>query len=315
MKKSTYISFRKLVSFASIPILLMILSLLVNRKVVYAAKLGDGVWTQGGSPGTTTVTFTNTGALVSGDDIVLTFPATADVDSTGTDIGCTGQTTPTRTNDDTDNTITITLDGAIGGSTAITITMDDALTSYTTTTYEMDSVGINTQDNSDELIDFGLALLTNDNTTTVTASVPLFANMAIDTTTIDLGTLSSASVSEADQTYTFNSNNNSGITVQIATDGDLNDGSNTVDYVADGTVTAGSEEYGVEVDNTTPGLVIDTDYAPGDNDIIQAANNIATSSAPVTNAIFDINYKASISGTTVAGDYEQVVTVTIATNA
>jgi hypothetical protein len=178
----------------------------------------------------------------------------------------------------------------------------------------MDSVAINTQDNSDELIDYGVGLMTNDNTTTVTASVPLFVNMAIDTTTIDLGTLSTASVSEADQTYTFNSNNTTGVTVQIATDGNLEDGSNDVDYVSDGTVTAGSEEYGVMLDNTTPGLVIDSDYAPGDNDIIQSANNIATSSSTVSSATFDINYRASISGSTVAGDYEQVVTVTVATN-
>lgn len=302
-------------SILILPVFILLTVLLTRKKITYAAKFNDGTWTQSGSPGTTTITFTNTGALVAGDDIVLSFPSTADVNASGTNISCTGQGTPTRTNNDTNNTVTVTLDAGISGSTSITISMTDGLTSYTTSTYAMDSVGINTQDNSDELIDFGLALMTNDNTTTITASVPLFVNMTIDTTAIDLGTLSTAAVSEADQTYTFNCNNSSGITVQIASDGTLDDGSNTVDYVSDGTVTAGSEEYGISIDNTTPGLVIDTDYAPGDNDIIQAANNIAISTSTVSSATFDVNYKASISGNTVAGDYEQVVTVTVATNA
>lgn len=299
-----------------IPFIIVTALLLTGRRKVIAAKLADGTWTQSGSPGTTTIVFTNTGALVSGDDIVFSFPsATADVNDSGTNVTCTNQGTPTRTNDDTDNTITVTLDAGISGSTEITCSFTDGLTSYTTTTYAMDSVGINTQDNGDSLIDFGVALLTNDNTTTVTASVPLFVNMAIDTTSIDLGTLSSGSVAEADQTYTFNSNNTSGITVQISTDGLLNDGSgNDINYVTDGTVSAGSEEYGVFIDGTTANLAIGDSYAPGDNDIIQAANTIASSTGTVSSGTFDINYRASISGSTVAGDYDQVVTVTVATN-
>lgn len=307
--------FTKWVIHIYIPIFFLILLVVFNNKTAKAAKLDDGTWSQSGSPGTTTITFTNTGNLQSGNDIVLTFPSTtATVDATGTDISCTGQTSPTRTNNATDNTITITLDGAIAPSTSITITMTDGLTSYTTTTYAVDSVAINTQDSSDVLIDFGVAIITNDNTTDVTASVGLFTNMSIDTTNIDLGTLSSGSVSEADQTYTITTNNPTGVTVQIATDGELNDGSgNDINYVTDGTVSSGSEEYGISVDNVT-GLSIDGNYNSGDNDIIQAANRISYNASSVTGATFDINYKASISGLTVAGNYDQVVTVTLSTN-
>jgi hypothetical protein len=291
----------------------LVLPILLNRRVAHAAKLADGTWSQSASPGTTTVTFTNTGALTAGDFIVLTFPSQATLNGSGTNISVTNQTTPGRANNTTDRTITITLDASINASTAITITMTDALSAYTTTTFAQQSLGINTIDSTGPAIDYGVGIKTNDNTTDVTATVPLFVTMAIDTTTIGLGTLSTASVKEADQTYTTTSNNTTGVTIQIATDGNLDSGANDIDYVGDGTVTAGSEEYGISVDNVS-GLTIDADYNSGDNDIIQAANNIATSTGTVNGATFDINYKASISGNTVAGTYAQVVTVTVATN-
>ena len=295
---------------------LISLPLLSGRRVVHAAKLSDGTWSQSGSPGTTTITFTNSGALSNGDDIVLTFPSQATVDGTGTNITVTGQTAPTRANNTTDNTITITLDASISGSTAITITMTDGLSAYTTSTYAQQSVGINTVTGTGTAVDYGLGLITNDNTTDVTATVPLFVTMAIDDTSMDLGVLSTASVKQVSQTYTLTSNNTTGITMQIATDGTLDDGSgNDINYVADGTVTAGSEEYGISTSNVSGGITVDATYNTGDNAIVQAADDLATTSGTVNGGTLDINYKASISGNTVAGSYAQVVTVTVATNA
>lgn len=293
----------------------LVAPLMIGNKKAMAAKFNDGTWAQSGAPGTTTVTFTNTGALVSGDDIILTFPSSATVDGTGTAITVTGQTSPTRSNNTTDNTITITLDAPISGSTSITVTMTDGLSAYTSSTFAQESVGINTNDSVGAAIDYGVGIITNDNTTDVTAVVPLFVNMAIDDTSMDLGVLSTASVKEVDQTYTLNSNNTTGITMQIATDGNFDDGNgNDINYVADGTVTAGSEEYGISVDNVS-GLTVDATYNTGDVQIVQAADDLATSAAAINAATLDINYKASISGTTVAGTYDQVVTVTVATNA
>lgn len=294
----------------------MLMALFVSNNVAKAAKLSDGTWSQSASPGTTTVTYTNTTALDSSSDIILTFPSTATIDQTGTDISVTGSSGEVRVNNTVDNTITITIDGTIDAGVAVTITMTDALSAYTTTTYAQESLAINTQDSGDTPIDFGVAIMTNDNTTTVTASVPLFVNMAVDDTTIELGTLSTASVSEADQTYTVNSNNQSGITMQIATDGDLDDGSgNEIDALGDTAVSAGVEEYGIEIDNVSS-LTIDTTYQTGqDNPIVEAADDLATTAGSVSSGTLDINYKASIDGNTVAGSYDQVVTVTIATNA
>lgn len=295
--------------------LLITLPILSGKRVAYAAKLSDGTWAQSASPGTTTITFTNTGALASGDEIVLTFPSTATVDGAGTNISVTNQTTPIRSNNTTDNTVTITLDATINATTAITITMTDGLSAYTASTYAQESVGINTNDSVGAAIDYGLAIITNDNTTDVTATVPLFVTMAIDDTSMDLGVLSTASVKEVDQTYTVSSNNTTGVTMQIATDGTFDDGSgNDIDYVADGTVTAGSEEYGISVDNVS-GLTVDATYNTGDVAIVEAADDLAASAGQLNGATLDINYKASIAGTTIAGTYAQVVTVTIATNA
>src|SRR4030042_3999395 len=101
-KKSKIVS-----SLVLLPIFILIAVIFAGKHSL-AAKLGDGTWTQSGSPGDTVIVFTNTGALAVGDDIVFSFPSTADVDAAGTDVDCTGQTTPTRTNNNTDNSIRIT---------------------------------------------------------------------------------------------------------------------------------------------------------------------------------------------------------------
>lgn len=292
---------------------ILFLAVTVSNNVAKAAKLTDGVWSQAGDPGATTITFTSTSSLDDDSEIVITFPSTATVSQVGTNISVTGQTTPVRTNNTVDNTITIQLDGTFSESLAVTIVMNDALTAYTTSTYAQESLAVNTQDSGGNPVDFGLAIITNDNTTLITASVPLFVNMAIDDTTIELGTLSMASIASATQQYTVNSNNQSGVTMQIATDGDLDDGlTNTIDAVIDSAVTAGEEEYGIAVVGAG-GLDIDATYNTGDNAIVEAADDLASSDSAIDGATVDITYKASISGTTVSGIYNQVVTVTVAT--
>ena len=306
---------KKATKIAMFSLLLLQLYPFLNAKSVSAAKLTDGTWGQSASPGTTTIVFTTTTGVASGDKIVLTFPSQASINDSGTDIAITGSTTPTRSNNATNNSITITTDGTVSSSASVTITMTDGLTSYTTSTFAQQSVAINHNDSTDTAVDFGVALITNDNTTDVTANVPLFVTMAVDDVTMDLGTLSASAVNEVDQTYSVNSNNTSGVTIQITADGDLDDASsNTINDVSDGTVTAGSEEYGIRVDNLS-GLTASGTFGSQDNAVPQAATNLVTSTGTVSSGTVDINYKASISGSTVAGSYDQVVTVTIATNA
>jgi hypothetical protein len=291
----------------------LIVSLFFIVPLVYAAKLSDGTWAQSASPGTTTITFTTATDMASGDKVVLTFPATATVNSGGTNVAITGSSSPTRAN--SSNVVTLTTDALIAATTPVTITMTDGLSAYTTATYAQESVSIQATDTTDSnaVLDYGIGLMTNDNSTDITADVTLFVNMAIDTTTISLGTMTTAAVAEADQTYTINTNNSGGITVSIDADAVLDSGANTIDDVSDGTVTAGAEEYGISVDNVS-GVSVSSPYDSGDDPVPTAIDEIATSSAALSAATFDINYKAGIAGTTAEGNYAQVVTVTVATN-
>ncbi len=88
---------RKCIPLFSI-LYIIILALFVSNKATKAAHLTDGVWTQGGSPGTTTVTFTNATLADASSDIVLTFPSTASVDQDGTTATVNGTTNYIRTN-------------------------------------------------------------------------------------------------------------------------------------------------------------------------------------------------------------------------
>ncbi len=290
------------------------LLLLSSINVVKAAKLTDGTWSQSGSPGTTTITFTSSTGISSGDQITLTFPSEATVDASGTDISITGSTSPSRSNNGTNNTITITADGAATDS--ITITMSDALSAYTASTYAQQSVAISHVDSGDTPVDFGVALISNDNTTDVRATVPLFVTMSVDTTEINLGVLNASTVSSETQTYTVTSNNSSGVTLQISGDAGLNvDASPTddIDDVSDNTVTAGSEEYGIALSLSSLNAEGTFDTT-NDHAVPTSATDIASSTGTVSGATLGITYKASVDGNSVAGDYHQVVTVTVATN-
>ncbi len=283
-----------------------------------AAKFLDGTWVQNSANGATTISFTTGEALGVNDTIIFTFPDEATVDATGTDANITGYTSPSRTNDSTDNSIVLTLTQAIPATTAIEVVMSDALSAYTATTYAQQSVAININDLNKYPHDFGLAVITNDNTTDVTATVPLFLTLAVDDVTMDLGTLSVASVKDVTQTYTVHSNNRTGIQLQVESDGDLRDGNgNTIDPVTDNAVTSGSEEYGISLSSFTSSLGIEASsvFVDGDDALPTTKTDIVDSSTTVNNGTFDVTYKAAISGDTVAGEYSQVVTFTIATNA
>src|SRR5690554_2495746 len=65
---------------------------------VKAAKFDDGTWTQSATPGTTTVEFVTTGGLDQDDEILLTFPAQADVDATGSNITVSCSTSGAQSN-------------------------------------------------------------------------------------------------------------------------------------------------------------------------------------------------------------------------
>ena len=287
-----------------------------------AATISDGSWTEsvptGG--GTTTVTFvTNTGISI-GDRIYLRFPNEATINAAGTNITMSGDGGAVRANDAPGQNIIITAAAAQAASTSITITMTDALTAYTNTTYIKQTLAIVHNNSADVNIDIGLAAIVNTNTSTVTATIPIFLTLALDDNTMDLGVLTSGAVSSVTQRYTLNTNNATGALVQFTGEATgLDDGSgNNVNKVADGTVTAGAEEYGVSM---TSGATIGTMnlVAPFDTGDDPTPNASATTfansnSLPITDGIVDITYEASIDANSVPGSYDEVITVTCIAN-
>ena len=291
----------------------ILLSLFVARSA-HAATIVDGVWSQGGAPGTTTVTFDTTSGISTGDRIYLRFPNEATINGAGTDLTVSGDGAAARTNDAPGQNIIITAGTAQAASTTVTITMTDALTAYTDTTYIQQSLAIVHNNSSDVNIDLGLAIITNTNTSTVTATIPAFLTLALDDNTMDLGVLTSGAVSTQTQQYTLNTNNAAGAIVQWTSEAvGLDDGGgNTIDDVADGAVSAGSEEYGVSLASS---MTLVAPFDSGDDPLPNSVTTLAnTGGAPVVNGTIDVTYKASIDAATVPGNYDEVVTVTTVAN-
>ena len=132
---------------------------------------------------------------------------------------------------------------------------------------------------------------------------------AISSTTCALGTLTTASVSSCTYNITTSTNAEDGYTTTIIEDGNLRDGTPDIDDISDGTVTAGSEEYGVS-SNDADSLDIVTTSGDVASSITGTAKSIATqASGPVSADAVTVTHHASIAATTIAGSYSHVVTL------
>lgn len=127
---------------------------------------------------------------------------------------------------------------------------------------------------------------------------------SISSTSINLGTLASDSVSEANHTVTTTTNAANGYTTTIVEDGNLRiAGGSDIDDVADGTVTAGSEEYGIRTSGTHGQM------NAADTAITSTTQTIASYSSWVNSDTTTISYRASISSATTGGTYTQALTI------
>ena len=126
--------------------------------------------------------------------------------------------------------------------------------------------------------------------------------LSLSSATLALGELSSASVATGSIVTTITSEE--GYDMSIAEDGDLRDGAKTIDDVADGTVTAGSEEYGIKA--TDGDGVLSQDTAITNNLVV--ASNVGY----VKDKATTITFSASIDSTqTQQGSYAHTVTLTL----
>lgn len=182
-------------------------------------------------------------------------------------------------------------------------------------------------------VDFGAAMfyVNGGNDVTITATVPATlsfmitspSDITLEQHTCDLGNLSMSSVSSCSYRLKIQTNAQNGFGAKIKEDHDLATGYATITNVGDLHVTAGFEEYGVNLvtstyggRNPSTGLFNEdaTAWHPIANDY--AVPTLASGFVSSTNAFYAtssgatqlVTHKASINGATVVGAYSQKVT-------
>ncbi len=126
-------------------------------------------------------------------------------------------------------------------------------------------------------------------------------SLSITNASLDLGTLSTAAVNTASTVATVTTDVPTGYTLSVgAVTG------TSLTPVADGMVTAGSEEYGL----TTTGneRLITTDVA------VTNGLNLATKASAITGSATTLTFKASISSASAAATYSQNITLSASSN-
>lgn len=117
-------------------------------------------------------------------------------------------------------------------------------------------------------------------------------------------------ISDDSYTLTISTNAQFGFNAQVIEDGNFRDGADEINDVADGEVTAGSEEYGLAVTGDDADF-IDDEAIP---DPAGTALIIATRDNWVSNSVTTVTHKASVSGSSAHGDYSHVVTYIVIGN-
>jgi hypothetical protein len=126
----------------------------------------------------------------------------------------------------------------------------------------------------------------------------------MDASAIALGTLSSSTFSTGIISMEVSAANDNGYVVQMFEDGDLRSGSNTIDDVADGSVTMGATEYGARSSDVS---LASTTFDTVDSAITTTYQDVVTeSSASFTSRNF-VTIKASIAAGATDGSYSQTL--------
>jgi len=124
---------------------------------------------------------------------------------------------------------------------------------------------------------------------------------------VDMGLLTTATVKVGASFTQVTTNAENGYTVSVKEDGELRYGPFTISDVVDGSVTAGSEEYGIEtVGSTASGT--------GDFLINDTGQSVQTSPTHADKDRMGVIYKASVNSATEGGGYSQIVSFYITAN-
>ena len=123
---------------------------------------------------------------------------------------------------------------------------------------------------------------------------------------VAFGTLSLTKVTTAIIAFDVTTETENGYSVQLMQGGSLTSGSNHIAPVADGSVTAASEEYGARSSDTT--LATST-FGSQDTAITSLFQDVATESTIKFNDRHFVTLKAAIASGTTAGTYTQTLTL------
>ncbi len=130
--------------------------------------------------------------------------------------------------------------------------------------------------------------------------------LSLSATSIDLGTLSADSVATAYVTSTITTDSITGYGLTVTEDGNLRSGGNDIDDVGDGTVTAGSEEYGISTTGDDGQLSSDT--------AIDGSVTAASSSGRGSKREVVLSFKVGIDGNTTPATYTHTITLSVTAN-
>lgn len=128
-----------------------------------------------------------------------------------------------------------------------------------------------------------------------------YVSLTMSSSSLNLGSLSTASVSQASTTAYISTDSGAGYTLSIS-----GVSGTAINSVTDGAVSAGSEEYGLALEGTNRAYTNDMAVLP--------PRVLSSNIAPITNDQLDLIFKASISPTSTANIYSQTVSLTAAVN-
>lgn len=168
----------------------------------------------------------------------------------------------------------------------------------------------------------GIGTFVNTAGVVVSATVNPTLTFTVDSTTCNLGTLSTSAPSSCFHTMTAASNATSGYTISYIASATLTSGVNTIAAMSGTTSSAGTPQFGFNlVDNGTPNVgaaasggsgAAVAPYATADNFTFNASGaTVANTTAPSLLTTFTVAYMANISATTQAGLYTKTQTYNI----
>jgi len=128
----------------------------------------------------------------------------------------------------------------------------------------------------------------------------------LDATSLSLGTLDSSFVSTSIVAWESTNDVDDGFSVYLFEDGDLSDGSDTIADVLDGTVTAGSSEYGARSSDTT---ISSSTFDTQDTAITSTPVAVGTDAATSIQVRQFLTLKVAIDDSQTSGTYSQTLTV------